>query len=167
MFAALPNCPRRSLLPLLLVAAIGCGESDVPKVSISGPMAAANPPDARAEQLLGGWIVGGDFRGQGNESQADDIASRMQQGIAQGSFRFEFKTGNRVDIAQGGTAPPQTGHWQALGSDGPVLSIQIVAPEVYQSPEPSRFDVVFHDQDHLTMQQADSDGLSFFCTRLR
>ncbi len=162
MFPTLRNCQRRSLLTLFLVTAIGCGDSDVPKASIPGQIAAATTSTLAPERLLGAWIVGEGFQNPG-----DDVAARMQQGIAEGSCRFEFKAGNRVDILLGGGTPVQTGQWQVVGSNENALSIQIVAPEVYGSAEPCVFNVVFHDQDHLTMQQAGDDAPSFYCTRLR
>ncbi len=159
MFPNLCNWQRRSVLAVFLVVAIGCGETEVPTASIQGQK--ATPAAASPDQLLGAWIVGGE-----SEAGGDDIASRMEQGIADVSCRFEFMADNKVNIQQGGESPVQSGQWHVV-EGGNALSIQIVAPNEDGSSDSCHFQVVFHDQDHVTVQQTDDAERSFECTRRR
>ena len=158
----LPNLciwQRRHLPALLLVVAMGCGETEAPQASMTGKTTTSDA--ATSGKLLGAWIVGEDHTSYGN-----DIASRMKQGIANNSCRFEFRADNQINILQGSGLPIQTGQWRVVGKRESGLSIQISVPKLGDSPEPREFHVVFHDQNHLTMQETSDGSLEFKCTRL-
>jgi hypothetical protein len=150
---------RWGFVCLLVCGAIGCDATESKQAV--GDAGGVAPVWADAGKLLGSWIAAP------ADTPTSEISARMQQGIADDCCRLDFQDQGRMAVAQGANAPTAGGTWQIVASDGNRVRVSVVAPQLAGSDQPMALDVQFHDDDHITIQQADDASLAFRCTRMR
>jgi hypothetical protein len=178
--ASVTNAIALASLAAMLAPLTGCdkllGNQAADAGGAESPNGAESSDDAdpRPEnRLLGAWLAGDpSVAAAGANGVGGDVETRMQQGIAEDSYRFEFLDRGRVVVRQGAAAPAEEGTWKVVASHGSRLDIRIDMTTLPARPEgPLQFSIAFDGRDRFTMRHAgpyaDGDPLTLTFTRIR